>query len=369
MIELFRTSAPMSGGIRMPPTWGYIQRNIKTNFDKVTQYYQENPIQLRTDHFLAKIVAQYPCNLANNITAFYQEVDKAALSHAQNLGMTTIVSPGKIRSGGFFGYNNPEIIIASDEMIDAEPMANTWKKAQAVQVLSHGCEDLQMALPTPHYYWTRPTQVTVILVNLPMLMVQYYYFYRENLKRPEGARWSISQFIAAYVLPNTLQSVLERALFNRLKRLSGYMPLEQSGLSRKPHPFALLNFDKAIDSALLMVLENISLANLGFDTVLKTIPAFTKKHMYEALIMPDMAPMRQIDWALTAARLPDMDWLFYITGNELKQKNQRIINDFFVDLNRNDCYELMVRNLPQAASSITRIQVQSMLERADRKEL
>lgn len=369
MIELFRTSAPMTGGIRMPPTWGYIQRNLKTNIDKVKSFYQTNPIMLRNEHFLTRLISGFPVSLANTLSVYYKEVDRVALDHARQLDMTSAISYGKVRTGGFFGFNNPEILIACDTGFDPELLAIDWKNAQAVTVLSHGSDDFMSALPTPSYYWSRPQEVSTILVNVPMLMVQFHCFHNENKRRPPGEQWSVSQFVAAYVLPNMLASIQERALFNRLKMLSGYVPLAPSGLVKQPHPFALMNFNKAVDSALIMVIENIQVSSLNFDTILKSIPSFNKKHMYEAALMPDIVPMRQIDWALTVTRLADMDWLFYMAGDELLQKNQKTISKFFTDLRRNDCYNLILSNLPISSSVRQSERVDTMLARAQRSYL
>lgn len=361
MIEIFRTGVPMTSGLRHPPNWSYIQRNFKANIDKVKKYYRQFPAAVRSEHFLVRLILTMPTPIGISLPAYYSQTDKIALQHARLHQLTSEVSFGKVHTGGFFGHLNPEIYLATDDHFDPQFVVDNWQEAIPIKVLKHCSDSFQMALPQPNNYSYTKDMLSVSLINLPMLMVQYYGFCEEQKTKPLEERLNITQFIGGWVLPNMIESILDVALMNRLSKLSGIKQIPQPYV-RPAHPFMLVNYDAGIDVALEMTLDNIQHISMQFDNILKCIPSFTKRHLYESLMMPDIAPTRQVDWALTAARIEYTHWLFSICKTELLKKNQRVVNHVFMSLRRNDVLSIMENAVPTEAFTLISSNILDMLE-------
>jgi len=166
----------------------------------------------------------------------------------------------------------------------------------------------------------------VIAINIPMLAVQYRAFRLNEMlnARFSDSQRSVMQFVHMYVLPNMLPSQTDLTMFNRMDNLQKGAPIGQSS---KNHPFYLPEtYDKRSLKIQLDILSNFEKENSDFVTILRSIPAVTKESMDLVMRTPDVAPTRQVDWALTIARLPMLAFLVRVAPNGGKNRNQREIN-------------------------------------------
>jgi len=108
----------------------------------------------------------------------------------------------------------------------------------------------------------------------------------------------------------------------------------------------LIELDSQIDRVIDKLLDYINKAPKRFDLILKTIPSFEKQNAYSALIMPDIAPTKQVHWATMLSRLKYIAFLFDISGKDALTVNQSEVNEVITELNYGDIYNVFKYTLP-----------------------
>jgi len=134
---------------------------------------------------------------------------------------------------------------------------------------------------------------------------------------------TIGHFIHMYVLPNMLPAHLDLAIFNRINNLSLGAPL---GESKRKHPFALPSYNSRMDDVLKQILHDTKNRNLEYEMILRTVPVVVKDTLDQVMLLPDVAPTRQIVWAEIIARIEAIDFMTRIGGVQSLGKNRATIN-------------------------------------------
>jgi hypothetical protein len=341
MLELFRTLSKDSLGVLRPPAWPFVQQGLRRNVQRIQQYYYAFPRPVKSTHVLIRLLSTLAVPRSLPLERYYANVDAIALNAAMTLRMTSPISRGSLFRGVFYGSTNPEILIATDDRFDFDEVHANWRTAQAVTPLLHAKSDLNALLPIG-IDTSKEDGLAVILINVPMLAVQYRAFLldQEAVEFPK----TVMQFIGGYVLPNMLPRQLDLCLFNRaVLAMSGKASLS-APLVR--HAFALSNYDHAVDVCLVQALDNVQKSSLSFRAILSALPSVYAPSQYEVLQLPDLAPTRQIDWALVLSRLKAVDFLFTAAGSQLLAKNQASINQMMRAVKANDTYASLRENLP-----------------------
>jgi hypothetical protein len=355
MIELFRTLSKDALGVLRPPAWTFVQQGLQRNVKLIQQHHHTYPRPVKSTHVLIRLLSAIAVPRALPLERYYANVDAIALNAAMALRLTSSISRGSLFRGVFYGTTTPEVLLATDDRFDFEAVHANWRTTQAVTPLLHAKSDLNAFLPAG-LDTSKEDGLAVILVNVPMLAVQYRAFLLEQqaLESPQ----TVMQFIGGYVLPNMLPSHLDLCLFNRAA-------LALSGKAAPPpplvrHSFALTNYDRAADACLAQALDNVQKSSLNFRAILSALPAVYAPSQYEVLQLPDLAPTRQIDWALVLCRLKAVDLVFTAAGDQLQAKNQAVINQMARALSMNDTRNSLRENLPaelffEAQTTVQRI--------------
>lgn len=364
MIELFLNLSKRAVGHMQPGQWNYIEQGLKRNIEKVQQYYRTwNPI-LPSNHFLVRLLQTLSVPYSLSLDRYVANVDRVALGHAMQLGMTSVMSKGRVFRGAFYGAATPEILLAVDDSFNYEEADRNWKNVCAVKPLLHAKTDTDLLLPNG-LYTSDESGLTIVQINITLLAVQYRAFLRSQAGVAPGTAKTDASFIGAYVLPNMLPAHMEQVLFNRLYALHT-SPMRTPPKRRRSHPFSMPRYDAYLDNALAKSLEYIDTGKLEFETMLKSMPSVSYASQYEAQEMPDILPTRQVDWALTAARLKAVDLLVRLGGEFPTVPNQRHFNQIERALVRNDAWKLMQENLPGDALRDLTLYVEHLQERNGR---
>ncbi len=346
MFELFLNLSNRRAPSMRPGQWNYVMKGLKRNVEKVQQYYQAYNPTVRSNHFLIRLLQTFSVPHGLPLDRYYANVDRLALNHAMNMGMTSSISKGRVFRGIFYGGNTPEVLIAVDDHFDYEHVYRNWERVAAVQPLMHAKSDTELLLPNGQAS-SEEEGLTVILVNVPMLAVQYHAFLNAQANRMRGTLKTDAHFIAAYVLPNMLPKHMELAVFNRVYQ-HATQPDHKSVLLRQ-HPFYLPEYDYYLNDTIETFLFNIERTPLEFQTILKSLPSVNFESMYEAMEMPDVFPTRQVDWALTMARMKVVDLLFRLAKPQLLAKNRVHVNQMVRAFARHDVWMMAQHQLPPDA--------------------
>jgi hypothetical protein len=325
MHALFDLVPRAQQGIQHPSMWPYVRDGLRANIGQIISFYRGNPQAVRGDHLLVRLIQSVDVPLSLDLERYYDNVDEVSLHLSKTLNLTSSLAKGKIWDGVFYGPGTSEVIIAHDDSFDLDNARKDWQNVTPVRVLRHPKSDLYLNLPDGQRNTTE-SGIAVISINIPLLMIQYYSF-RQAYWLEDSTKLdprTLMMFIHMYVLPNMLFSHLDQALFNRIDRLSKKEPM---GQVLKRHPFALIDYTYKVDQTYMEVLKNLKNHEMNLVGILQSVPAAARKNMEEAMSVPDMAPTRQVVWALALARLPMLDFVLSQAHWPPAVKNESEINN------------------------------------------
>lgn len=299
MFTLFNSKNDISIPIQTPPNWGFIESGYLSNVNKVKSFHMRYAQYIKSNHLLVRLLHSLAIPLSMPLQRFYDNVDSVAMNVSMALKLTSSIYHGYYHRGVFYNDDH-EIIIAIDDYFDAQEVTDNWKDASCVNVLYHNYSDLGVNIPDGVNYKDGNSNINVISINIAKLAIQYRAFRLAN-SLDENVK-TTSEFIASYVLPNMLHSHVRLCYMNRLVN-KYYSKQNTSDTVCKKHSFNLLDYDNYIDGYIEKTLEYINRTNLKFDVVLSTITSFGQDNMWDSLLLPDVTPTMQINWALFFSRL------------------------------------------------------------------
>jgi hypothetical protein len=345
MFKLFRIEDKTLQPIQIAPEWTYLKTSMQYNLTRVKNYYRNTTSTVPASHLLVRLLQSLPISKTTDIDTYYRQVNSIALSHSMGMQMTSAYYRGKFFTGVFYGKRSLECLLVVDDSFNHRLAHDNWKDLVAVKPILHDKTDMKLLLPDGVDY-SDELSSSIVLINLPMLAIQYRAFYLEHMSSGNvNAQKSTMNFVAQYVIPNMLNAHLDLCFINRL--ISRYYNNNNTPVNyTKKHPFALIELDSQIDRVIDKLLDYINKAPKRFDLILKTIPSFEKQNAYSALIMPDIAPTKQVHWATMLSRLKYIAFLFDISGKDVLTVNQSEVNEVITELNYGDIYNVFKYTLP-----------------------
>lgn len=307
MHKLFQLEQSGSTPYSRVPNWQVLSDGLVRNHKLVVNYYEQYPQVVSSSHFLVRLL--YAVNIGKSlpIERFYYAACARSLNTAMALKLTTSLSRGDVFDGVFYGKGSREVIIGHIDSFDYAKSEYTWRSLESVRVLHHPKSDLSMIVPDGRAT-SAETGLSVISINIPMLLVQYYHFSKEqDARESQGmARRSVMQFIYSYVLTNALKSHLDYAVFNRMYNMQRGIPMGESAVK---HSFALINYSSLLDESLKEMNRRAVDLPYKFDAKMKLVPSIFSANMSELSKLPDMASTLQVFWALVTSRIKMLSFL------------------------------------------------------------
>lgn len=344
MFKLFRIEDKTNQPIQLAPEWSYLKAQMKLNVARVHNYHRNNTVAVHSDHFLVRLLQSLPVNKNMELDTYYKAVNNVALSHSMAMQMTSSYYRGRFFTGVAYGKRSLECLLTIDDSFNYEYVHDNWQSAAAVKPIMHDKTDLKMLIPDGNDYSDEYSS-SILLINLPMLAVQYRAYYHEYMVNPNSNRQKTTMhFVAQYVLPNMLEAHLDLCFLNRL--MSRFYGKSKAVNYYRKNSFTLIELEAQIDRVIDKVLEYINRAPKRFDLILKTIPSFAHENAYKGLIMPDITPTKQVHWATMLARLKYITFLFDISDEYVLRTNQSEVNEIILELNFGDIYNTFKSNLP-----------------------
>lgn len=331
MYNIFTNRYVLHSGINHWPEFDLIKRTYLRELLKIKDYYNNRVYAIRNNHPL--------CVLLNNLDVpmsyddyRYVEIARDRQDYiSRNLMFTSETHYGKIHHGVFYGNDCDEIIITVDDYFDINDLSKNWKDYSAVKVLNHPRSDLGFLLPNGKQT-SNETGLSVVTINIAALALQFKYFMLEQLRRTDGSFLGIPHFVHMYVLPNMMFSHADIVIKNRLLNLFYGKPM---GHSLARHAFPVIDYSDKIDRTLNNVISKIKMSNYIDTDIVNSIPTIINDDMISALEMPDIAPTRQIWWALLLTRLDIMGFIIDVSqGQSSGNKNLMDLRNLQVDLRR-----------------------------------
>jgi len=363
MQTLFNLVSPIQQGIVHLPEWQYVRDGLKKNLKMVISFHRKNPMAVESSHFLVRLLQSITVPQSLNIERYYDNVDTISLNVSMALKMTSSISNGQMFDGVFYGKGNPEILIAHNENFDPIEATKNWENLSPVRVLRHSLSDLGLNVPDGKINGSE-TGLAVIGINIPMLAVQYRAFRFNEIAVSEGedgSQRSIMEFIRMYVLPNMLFSHLDHALFNRIDNLQKGAPL---GESKRQHSFLLLDYTDRVNAVHVSILRNLDTISKDFMGILQSVPCVSKSNANELMKLPNIAPTRQVVWALVIARLPSLLFMFSVSKDGPGTKNRSEVNRVLRYITSYKSDNLMKTMLPRDVIDDVQFDIQQVINKA-----
>jgi len=332
MHSIFAQTSPSAQGVFKLPEWIYIKNGLTNNLNSVLKFYRLNPMAVKSDHFLVSLLQSITIPQSQNLERYYNNVDSMALNLSMAFKMTSSIYRGKLFNGIFLGKGNDEILIASDEPFDPFEAEANWKDLRPVNFLRHFRSDLTLNIPDGSNT-SSEEGLSVVVINIPLLAVQYRAFRINEIKdhlNGDNAELdttkSCMQFIHMYVLPNSLYSFLDHAMFNRIVNLEFGIPL---GESSKAHSFFLTDYSAKVIYAQNNILNLLRKQNRTFDGILQNIPMIVNSNADDLMELPDLPLTHNVLWGMVMARIPELKFLFRISKESIGDKNRSDVNRIF----------------------------------------
>lgn len=322
MQTFFNVNNGIQHGLLQNAQWNYAKKGLLRNIEKAVEYYQSRTFVVASDHLLVRLLKSLGVSYEHNLERFTAIVDAKSLAFSRLFGLSSSVSYGKLHSNVFYGPDETEIIVATNDYFNPYDTHNNWKSVRAVNVISHSKSDLDLILPNGKNYLDSEG-ISVIAVNIAELAVQYRAFVLEQyakVQRGENAS-PTSYFVHTYVIPNMLYSHLDYALFNRFNNLLIGSP---NTPYKSNHPFFTLDYTKYIDKFYSTLVRYLRMSERSYTAILDLIPTVTKDNLRQVMELPDWTPTRQISWVELISRI---DACLFLSMTSPKGGNKLSGND------------------------------------------
>jgi len=327
-LELFRSEyiekAPINGVIiqRDVP---YLTNIYDYNISKIQNYYQEKIFAVKNNFILSRYIEHIPTNLNIPVENYIEQNRRFAIYLAKHFKFTSDIERGVVHNGYFYGEGNSEVILVDDSYFNPYEVELNWKTYPCISVVQHNINDLNMLLPVSKNYEQRKG-ITIVSFNPSILAIKYRQFLREQrINESKGEPiLNKNHFMYRYVLPGILPSQTDHVFLNILMDRF-YNRLEIAKLKYKL-PFPIYKPYTQINRWIEDTLHVLQNKNTNFITLLANIILPSGKNALQTLVLPDISPTIQVQWAMLLSRLKFMVFLIDVSKNKSQSKN--FINDW-----------------------------------------
>lgn len=322
MYQLLKEGLLPNRGEQALPEFRRIRDGLRLNVSRVIEYRRANPMAVANGHILIRLLMNLNVPITLDPLIYNDKVRDVALYVAKSLRLTTALQEGQAFSPGvFYGNHVTEVIWAHMDDYDTSMLATRWRELQPIRVLYHPKTDLAMQVPDGKHN-SLEAGMAVISLNVPMLASQYRMWREEQSDNADTQR-SIMQFLMEVPLPQMLPSHVDIAVMNRL--ISLFFGIEMPVI-KAHHQFFLTDWTSETDQTLRNVLKYISGKAYSFDDIVSHMPTVFASDMHENLHLPDLAFVRQVQWAVVVARLALVTFLVQFNAITENHANQRYLN-------------------------------------------
>uniref|UniRef100_A0AB39CCX8 Virion structural protein n=1 Tax=Pseudomonas phage RVTF4 TaxID=3236931 RepID=A0AB39CCX8_9VIRU len=304
MYTLFRDDPVGSKGVVLDPKRPQIQRNVARVMEDVTNYYRRHPKVVDARNLFSLIISHFVLEYRSDDAQWAKKCEDQAKLLIRNLGLTDAINRGKIFDKGVtLGPECEEVVISSIERFDTQGLRSRWRQLKPVRYLYHTRSDTNLPIMNNK---TPGKGYGVIMINIPMLMVQYRHWVYNNFGAVDGDSVNHYKFIGAHVLVDSLESYLEIAYFNRLSRMAYKLPATKYPL---PHPFYIPDYTNDIDAMAKRTIEQRVMFTGMITELAQSTPMIMKDNLWQVIQLPKGPVTIQNEWALALARIPYIKYL------------------------------------------------------------
>lgn len=216
--------------------------------------------------------------------------------------------------------------IHNAEYISPSYAVNNWQLLEPVKVLWSNSPYMSMDVPSQNGTFN---MYSVVTVDLPMLTLMYRGWLddRKDVMRNniDAAAFGEENFIAMYVLPAMVRS---QANITAVSALIALHKGEYEATTRVDSKIFLPSFSVDFKKVAEYAIKEVKDTKKQYVHILQALPSMQEGvSVLDSLILPDVLPTIQLEWALFVTRLPVIMFLLDIGGSNGRRANQGLINE------------------------------------------
>lgn len=343
MIKFFELKQSESRYRNKSTSFGQLRKLVLTELDKLRYYYNTSNYSVNNNHVLAKLLISLNVSMKRDNDTYVEYVEDAAESLYKGLGITSSTESGEVFGEGvFYNKNITEVILAANEPFNVKEAYSNWRDLEPVRVLCHPFTDLSFDELDGNYRGSEEQGLAVILVNIPMLALQFKAWVSEE-RDAGGQTRRVQQFLYAYPLNNMQRSHVDLVFFNRLA--NRYYGIE-SAKFRRVIPKGVFDYTSRLDEEVEKTLDIITKGGITFTGIFLNIPAIVADNMLKRIQIPDILITSYIKGALFSGWFKYMKFMYDLDYDSDKDVNVDIKNEFRIILRGIYNYRYNGRHLP-----------------------
>lgn len=327
----YTQNAPLRGIVRARDH-DYIKRVYHYNNVTIDNYYSQRNFATKNTNLISRILGMINTDLSNSADRYTEIISTRIPYIGKEFLLTSEIEKGVVHHGSFFGKGNDEIIMAVNDYFNPFQVEQNWKNSNVLTIYKHNINDMKMLLPSGRSTGSR-TGLCSIGINLPKMALMFRCFMREQSAHALNGGEVLNKnfFVYKYVFGKNIESIVDHSMLNRLMD-KYYGRIEV--IPKFKHPFKIFEPTTQIERFVDNTLDVITKKDLPFTDVLNNISLIYSESALSLLNLPEVAPNRQITWALLASRLEHMCFLLDIGGKS--SENRKHVNDWKKAIQRID---------------------------------
>lgn len=298
----------------------YIKRRYLLEVNKIKDYYRKRDRAVNNSHILSRMVNMLAPNYTADDFEYFKIVDSNAKYVSRQFGIVSNISKGKVFENELYRSNSSEILLYVESDIDLDTIKLTWDNKSPLRCIHSDSTIINFSFPYANVDLPAQTY-TIYEIDVTLMLMMYKYWAVERVSNDMSINPNV--FIATYVLPNTIDSMLDMSLFNRFLAIASGSKVDPNIFN--PHPFTILNYADGIDSIYKDVLRDVRGEKLFLEQLLKSIPMVTEDDALAVTKVNHKYYTRQSLWVLWLAKIRTIRRLLYILGKKGRGMNRNLI--------------------------------------------
>lgn len=327
------------------PLYDYHVSRMNTELEKIKNFYRTNLFAVDNNHMLVKILTDFLSFMNYTPEGLYRYIKQDIYRFEQAYGLTSsFVNNGISKEGTFYNKHNLEVWLSVNYEIDVLKCYQNYKELKPIRVVQHDFTDLTMPIPNGKNPVNKPGLV-VITIDLALLALQFKAWYdKEKYVRETNTDTPLHNFIYRYPLTNMISTHTDVAIFNRFYNLLKGIENQQPNTY---HSFLVYNHGPSVDLSHKQLIDIFKRRPSDYISYLQSIPSLEYGNFYRSVTFPDMAPTRQVKWALVLSKLKQIEVCLAIDDlNENYTINLGIRQDILRELRILMNEKALIYNLP-----------------------
>lgn len=310
------------------PKWRVSEYNIVRNIASIFTYARKSELigPINNSNVLISLINRFSVDPSMRSVDYYNSISQDSEDIANSLGLTTVRNYGRVFKDVLFKDSNEMICYVNDPFY-VKNIENTWMYQDPLKVIYIDSVDLDYNIIPNSKSLKNGLVVYELNVDLMMFMYKKWIEARVNYNRST----SIKVFLSQFVIPNTLKTLVNQVLFNRLLAMLE-QPDVQFENKCKTYPFYLINEAYNVDKIYREYIKTITNKRLLLETYINTLPIVRVKSKTDTFLdlLRISIPMwsRKTKWLPWFLRMRHLGLLLELLGEDGLKYNINIYRSF-----------------------------------------